>query len=79
MGPMIQTPLALLAGTIGLSGVLFLLLGIIAEVQVRIDFEARAPALQDQAGGAASCRQCSAPAVVAADCSTGWNAWHSAG
>jgi hypothetical protein len=52
MGPMIQTPLALLAGAIGLSGVLFLLLGIIAEVQVRIDFEARAPALQDQAGGA---------------------------
>jgi hypothetical protein len=31
----------LLAATIGLSGVLFLLLGIIAEVQARIYFEAR--------------------------------------
>jgi hypothetical protein len=31
----------LLAAAIGLSGVLFLLLGIIAEVQVRIYFEAR--------------------------------------
>jgi len=38
---LIQTPLPLLAATIGLSGVLFLLLGIIAEVQVRIYFEAR--------------------------------------
>jgi hypothetical protein len=48
MGPLIQTPLPLLAATIGLSGVLFLLLGIIAEVQVRIYFEARGgPALQD--------------------------------
>ena len=36
-----QTPLPLLAATIGLSGVLFLLLGIIAEVQVRIYYEAR--------------------------------------
>jgi hypothetical protein len=31
----------LLAATIGLSGVLFLLLGIIAEVQARIYFEGR--------------------------------------
>jgi len=38
---LIQTPLPLLTATIGLSGVLFLLLGIIAEVQVRIYFEAR--------------------------------------
>ena len=38
---LIQTPLPLLAATVGLSGVLFLLLGIIAEVQARIYFEAR--------------------------------------
>ena len=38
---LIQTPLPLLAAAIGLSGVLFLLLGIIAEVQARIYFEAR--------------------------------------
>jgi glycosyltransferase involved in cell wall biosynthesis len=38
---LIQTPLPLLAATTGLSGVLFLLLGIIAEVQARIYFEAR--------------------------------------
>jgi glycosyltransferase involved in cell wall biosynthesis len=38
---LIQTPLPLLASTVGLSGVLFLLLGIIAEVQARIYFEAR--------------------------------------
>jgi len=38
---LIQTPLPLLAATFGLSGVLFLLLGIIAEVQARIYFEAR--------------------------------------
>jgi glycosyltransferase involved in cell wall biosynthesis len=38
---LIQTPLPLLAATIGLSGVLFVLLGIIAEVQARIYFEAR--------------------------------------
>ena len=38
---LIQTPLPLLAATIGLSGVLFLLLGIIAEVQVRIYYEVR--------------------------------------
>ncbi len=38
---LIQTPLPLLAATIGLSGFLFLLLGIIAEVQARIYFEAR--------------------------------------
>ncbi|MGA7262678.1 MAG: hypothetical protein WBX30_17530, partial [Stellaceae bacterium] len=38
---LIQTPLPLLAATIGLSGILFLLLGIIAEVQARIYFEAR--------------------------------------
>jgi glycosyltransferase involved in cell wall biosynthesis len=38
---LIQTPLPLLAATIGLSGILFLLLGIIAEVQARIYFEVR--------------------------------------
>src|SRR5215469_3809168 len=38
---LIQTPLPLLAATVGLSGVLFMLLGIIAEVQARIYFEAR--------------------------------------
>ena len=38
---LIQTPLPLLAATIGLSGILFILLGIIAEVQVRIYFEVR--------------------------------------
>ena len=38
---LIQTPLPLLAATIGLSGVLFILLGVIAEVQARIYFEAR--------------------------------------
>ena len=38
---LIQTPLPLLAATIGLSSVLFLLLGIVAEVQVRIYYEAR--------------------------------------
>jgi hypothetical protein len=37
----ILTPLPLLAATIGLSGVLFILLGIIAEVLTRIYFEAR--------------------------------------
>jgi glycosyltransferase involved in cell wall biosynthesis len=37
----IQTPLPLLAATIGLSGVLFILLGVIAEVQARIYYEAR--------------------------------------
>jgi glycosyltransferase involved in cell wall biosynthesis len=41
---LIQTPLPLLAATIGLSGVLFVLLGIIAEVQARIYFEARGKA-----------------------------------
>ena len=38
---LIQTPLPLLAAVIGLSGLLFMLLGIIAEVQARIYFEAR--------------------------------------
>jgi glycosyltransferase involved in cell wall biosynthesis len=38
---LIQTALPLLAATIGLSGVLFILLGIIAEVLTRIYFEAR--------------------------------------
>jgi len=38
---LILTPLPLLAATIGLSGILFLLLGIIAEVQARIYYEAR--------------------------------------
>jgi len=38
---LIQTPLPLLAAVIGLSGILFLLLGIIAEVQARIYFESR--------------------------------------
>lgn len=38
---LIQTPLPLLAAVVGLSGILFLLLGIIAEVQARIYYEAR--------------------------------------
>jgi len=38
---LIETPLPLLAAVIGLSGLLFLLLGVIAEVQARIYFEAR--------------------------------------
>jgi glycosyltransferase involved in cell wall biosynthesis len=38
---LIQTPLPLLAATIGLSGVLFILLGLIAEVLTRIYFETR--------------------------------------
>ncbi len=38
---LIQTPLPLLSAVVGLSGVLFLLLGLIAEVQARIYFEAR--------------------------------------
>jgi glycosyltransferase involved in cell wall biosynthesis len=42
---LIQTPLPLLAATIGLSGVLFLLLGIIAEVQARVYYEARGRSL----------------------------------
>jgi glycosyltransferase involved in cell wall biosynthesis len=37
----IQTPLPLLTATIGLSGVLFILLGVMAEVQARIYFEVR--------------------------------------
>ena len=41
---LIQTPLPLLSATIGLSGVLFILLGIVAEVQARIYFEARGKA-----------------------------------
>ncbi len=38
---LIQTPLPLLSATIGLSGVLFLLLGLMAEVQARTYFESR--------------------------------------
>jgi glycosyltransferase involved in cell wall biosynthesis len=38
---LIQTPLPLLAATMGLSGILFLLLGVIAEVQVRTYFESQ--------------------------------------
>ena len=38
---LIQTPLPLLATAVGLSGILFVLLGIMAEVQARIYFEAR--------------------------------------
>ena len=38
---LIQTPLPLLSATIGLSGILFVLLGIMAEVQARIYYEAR--------------------------------------
>jgi glycosyltransferase involved in cell wall biosynthesis len=37
----IQTPLPLLAATISLSGILFILLGVMAEVQARIYFEVR--------------------------------------
>ena len=39
---LIQTPLPLLAVTFGLSGILFILLGVMAEVQARIYFEVRA-------------------------------------
>jgi glycosyltransferase involved in cell wall biosynthesis len=38
---LIQTPLPLLAAAIGLSGILFILLGVMAEVQARIYFEVR--------------------------------------
>ena len=38
---LIQTPLPLLTATIGLSGILFILLGVMAEVQARIYFEVR--------------------------------------
>lgn len=38
---LIQTPLPLLAAIVGLSGILFLLLGILAEVQARTYFEAQ--------------------------------------
>jgi glycosyltransferase involved in cell wall biosynthesis len=38
---LIQTPLPLLSATIGLSGILFLLLGVMAEVQARTYFESR--------------------------------------
>jgi glycosyltransferase involved in cell wall biosynthesis len=41
---LVQTPLPLLAATIGLSGVLFILLGIVAEVQARIYYEGRGKA-----------------------------------
>ena len=37
----VQTPLPLLAATISLSGILFILLGVMAEVQARIYFEVR--------------------------------------
>ncbi len=36
---LIQTPLPLLAGTLGLSGVVFMLMGVLAEIQVRTYFE----------------------------------------
>ena len=50
---LIQTPLPLLSTVIGLLGVLFLSLGIIAEVEARIYLRRpRAATLQDQAGGA---------------------------
>ena len=38
---LIQTPLPLLAATISVSGILFILLGVMAEVQARIYFEVR--------------------------------------
>ncbi len=41
---LIQTPLPLLAATLGLSGILFLLLGIMAEIITRTYFEARGKA-----------------------------------
>jgi len=41
---LIQTPLPLLAATIGLSGILFILLGLMTEVQVRTYFESRGKA-----------------------------------
>jgi hypothetical protein len=79
MGPLIQTPLPLLAATIGLSGVLFLLLGSSPRSRCA-SISRRASARPTRSGRWCSIlpRQCSAPAVVAADRSTGWNAWHSA-
>lgn len=41
---LIQTPLPLLAATIGLSGILFLLLGIMSEIMTRTYFESRGKA-----------------------------------
>jgi glycosyltransferase involved in cell wall biosynthesis len=41
---LIQTPLPLLAATTGLSGILFLLLGVLAEVQVRTYYESQGKA-----------------------------------
>jgi glycosyltransferase involved in cell wall biosynthesis len=41
---LIQTPLPLLSATVGLSGVLFILLGIVAEIQTRTYFEAQGKA-----------------------------------
>lgn len=41
---LIQTPLPLLAATMGLSGILFVLLGIMAEIMTRTYFEARGKA-----------------------------------
>jgi glycosyltransferase involved in cell wall biosynthesis len=38
---LVQTPLPLLTATVGLSGILFILLGVMAEVQARIYFEVR--------------------------------------
>lgn len=38
---LIETPLPLLAATVGLSGILFILLGVMAEIQTRIYFESR--------------------------------------
>ena len=40
----IQTPLPLLAGTLGIAGVMFLLLGVIAEIQSRTYFESQGKA-----------------------------------
>jgi dolichol-phosphate mannosyltransferase len=41
---LIQTPLPLLSATVGLSGILFVLLGVVAEIQTRTYFEARGKA-----------------------------------
>jgi glycosyltransferase involved in cell wall biosynthesis len=38
---LIQTPLPLLAGTLGLSGIVFILMGVLAEIQMRTYFESQ--------------------------------------
>jgi hypothetical protein len=81
MGPLIQTPLPLLADDRSVGRALSAARDHRRGPGAHLFRGARAPALQDQASGAASCTAAaprSAPAVVAADRSTGWNARHSA-